>query len=158
MNLTERETAILQNMHWNKAEKVQKNAIQEAMNCKDISFLFQPINFSSAWENCAVAICSIDDDRLEKHLKEMFEWLQDINWPGALTIVKRLYHFNKKTVSSYYKEAVEKSLTSEYDGWTDYLSVFIKKKLFSSALNESQIKLLEHCYEDFGWLESDVEY
>lgn len=155
-NLTENEYEILQNMHWKKEKEVQEEAIGKAVNCKEISFLFQPINFPYAWENCSLAISKMNDNKLEPYLDLMFEWLQDINWFGALNIVKRLSQFKIPSISDSYKKAVEQSIRLKDDGWTDYLSVFVKNPLFCSKLSEDQKTMLLDRYNDFGWKESDL--
>lgn len=88
--LTKQEIEILYCMHWKNSNEMQRNAIQAAINCKNLSFLFQPKNFPYSWENCARAIYKLEDERLEKYLDLMFEWLQDMNWFGAIIIAKRL--------------------------------------------------------------------
>ncbi len=42
------------------------------------------------WEPCARVIAERTDEELQPYLYVLFEWLQDLNWPGADIIFDRL--------------------------------------------------------------------
>lgn len=42
------------------------------------------------WEPCAKVIALKTDEELKPYLYLLFEWFQDMNWPGAWTIFDRL--------------------------------------------------------------------
>ena len=69
---------------------------------KDVKYLFpflQPFlpNYKSKsiWEPCAKAIADRADEELVPYLPFLFEWLQDLNWPGAEIILNRLAEMPK---------------------------------------------------------------
>jgi hypothetical protein len=82
--------SIFSMLSWDSDERTQQEGIREAQKIEHLSILFQPIESKSVWENCARIISSKNDDILEQYLFLMFEWLQDINWPGAEIIFDRL--------------------------------------------------------------------
>lgn len=63
---------------------------------KDYKYLYpfiQPVlpeNSKCIWEPCAQVIAQRTDRELKPYLFLLFEWLQDMNWPGAWTIFDRL--------------------------------------------------------------------
>ena len=67
--------------------------IEEARKYKYIYPFIQPLipEFSkSVWEPCAKVISLKSNEELKPYLYLLFEWLQDMNWPGAWTIFDRL--------------------------------------------------------------------
>ncbi len=47
------------------------------------------------WYSCALVLDRIGYPKIKNHIAEMFEWFQDINWPGALIIVDLLKDIDK---------------------------------------------------------------
>lgn len=80
---------IFEMLSWNNEEKIQEQGIEEAEKIKHLSVLIQPMESKSIWENCAKVLASKSDQELESYLIPLFEWLQDMNWPGADVIYKR---------------------------------------------------------------------
>ncbi|MBP3435490.1 MAG: DUF5071 domain-containing protein [Clostridia bacterium] len=80
--------------------------IQEIRNCKYIyPFILPcvtPENSKSIWEPCATGIALRSNEELEPYLLLLFEWLQDINWPGAITIFNRLLQMPFSMLESDY--------------------------------------------------------
>ncbi len=68
--------------------------INEAKKYKYLYPFIQPLipemRTSSIWEPCAQVIAQRSDEELKPYLPLLFEWLQDVNWPGAWTIFDRL--------------------------------------------------------------------
>ena len=69
---------------------------------KNIQYLYpfiQPIlpngKSKSIWEPCAKVIADRSDEELVPYLPLLFEWLQDLNWPGAEIILDRLAKMQK---------------------------------------------------------------
>ena len=48
------------------------------------------IGKGSLWEPCARIVASKTNEELKSYLLLLFEWLQDLNWPGAYVIFDRL--------------------------------------------------------------------
>lgn len=64
--------------------------IDMARQIKDLSVLIMPPAPPFVWEKCAYILLEKTDRELEPYLEGMVEWMQDLNWPGALTILERL--------------------------------------------------------------------
>ena len=86
----------------NNEEKIQMQAIEEAKKIKNLSVLIQPIESKSIWENCAKVLASKSDKELAIYLIDMFQWLQDMNWPGADIIYERLRNMPIQSIQSAY--------------------------------------------------------
>lgn len=84
---------------WNNPKEKQEEGLQLARQVRDLTIFLQPISEKhnkNVWENCARILCEKEDEELEGILCSLMEWLQDLNWPGALLIQERLRHFEKK--------------------------------------------------------------
>ncbi len=68
----------------------QSKGIEEAKKIRNLSVLIQPMESKSLWENCAKVLATKSDELLDPYLVPLFEWLQDMNWPGADIIYNRL--------------------------------------------------------------------
>lgn len=65
----------------------QQYGIELASEINNLSVLIMPIESKSVWENCAKVIVSKTDEELQLYYIKLFEWLQDMNWPGAELIL-----------------------------------------------------------------------
>jgi hypothetical protein len=55
-------------------------------------------NFNkNVWDNCANIICEKSDKELEPYLMQLLEWIQDLNWPGAMRIFNRLETYSDRS-------------------------------------------------------------
>ncbi len=100
---------ILNLLKWENKSKDQQKGIELGKNLKCINAFILPIKPYSKeiWENCAKILYSKEDIELEEYLFDLLEWLQDLNWPGALIIEERLNKY-KKDIKM--KTAIEESL------------------------------------------------
>ena len=65
--------------------------INEAKKYKYLYPFIQPaIPGKIIWEPCARVIALKSDEELKPYLYLLFEWLQDLNWPGAYIVFDRL--------------------------------------------------------------------
>ncbi|MCI9279549.1 MAG: DUF5071 domain-containing protein [Bacilli bacterium] len=92
---------LLKQLSWNTPKEVQEEAIKKLEKLKNLTPLFQPTTKEcnkNVWDNCAKIIISKTDAELIPYMDNMFEWLQDMNWPGSWKILKRIkkkYHLKK---------------------------------------------------------------
>ena len=90
---------IYKKLSWHSRFGEQLQGIELAKEIDDLSLLILPCangESKGLWENCARALYVMSDDRLEPYLPSLLEWLQDLNWPGALIIMDRLKVFSGK--------------------------------------------------------------
>lgn len=138
----------------------QLKGIELARNLDDISFLILPYADGESkclWENCARALYELPDERLEKHLPSLLEWLQDINWPGALIMLDRLKKFSGEKLKGPFIERFEyaEELNNE-EGlmWLDYLSELLENDELKAALPPHIKEKLQEHYKNWGfWYE-----
>ena len=88
-----------------------------------------PGHSKSVWEPCAQVLAARSDEELEPHLPQLFEWLQDMNWPGADTIRDRLLRFPFSRLENWYDFAVREARRNKDAGWLDVLAKFKKDAL-----------------------------
>ena len=83
---------IMEMLDENNSEDIQNKGIKLGKKVKFFDVFFQPkYPFGKmVWENCAKIICDKTNAELEPYISQMFEWIEDLNWPGALLIFERL--------------------------------------------------------------------
>lgn len=106
---------------------IRNKAIDEAKNTKYISVFFQPVESKAIWESCAIIIASKSDCELERYKYRMFEWLQDMDWPGASVIFDRLLDFPYESIQSEFSYCVRTAIQTNDKPWLDALEDFSKK-------------------------------
>lgn len=115
---------IFRMLSWDSDEETQAAGIREAENVEYLSVLFQPIESKSVWENCAKVIAGKPDDVLRHYTFRMFEWLQDMNWPGAQIIFDRLLKMPADRISFAFQYSMEKAQALDDAPWLLCLSAF----------------------------------
>ena len=134
--------------------KVQNIGLSLASKVKDLNFLIMPPASPLVWENCAGALYKMSDDKLEKYLPSLLEWLQDLNWPGALKISDRLKIFSGEKLKKPLIDCVSyaDSLNNE-EGlrWLDYLSELLDNKDLKAKLPNPTIEKLQMHYKNWGY-------
>ena len=107
-------------LSWGNPEEVQKSAIEEARSIKNLRLFIQPMihpNPKAVWENCAKILVQKTDDELEPYLPQIFEWLQDLNWPGAVIIHNRLLDMDEHMRSSQLLRSIKQAQDENDDEW-----------------------------------------
>ena len=84
--------------------------------------MFQPIESKSIWENCAKVLISKEDQELNLYLISMFQWLQDMNWPGAELIYERLKRMPMHYIKTAYTICLSKA---DYTGDVTWKKILI---------------------------------
>lgn len=116
-------------LSWDRDDKTQQEGIREAQQIKYLSVLFrpipiQPMECKSVWENCAKVIASKSDEALERYIMEMFEWLQDMNHPGAEVIYNRLLEMPTERIAYSFQTSLKKAQALNDELWTHWLLLF----------------------------------
>lgn len=112
-------------LSWNNAPEVQSMGIEMAKKIKFLSVLIMPIEDKSVWENCAKVLASKSDDELDRYFIKLFEWIKDMNWPGADIIYRRLSLVPSQKIMWAYKYSVSIAEQTHDDIWNLVLSDFI---------------------------------
>lgn len=111
-------------LSWNNAPEVQSMGIEMAKKIKFLSVLIMPIEDKSVWENCAKILASKSDDELDRYFIKLFEWIKDMNWPGADIIYRRLSLVPSQKIMWVYKYSVSIAEQTHDDIWNLVLSDF----------------------------------
>lgn len=88
-----------------------------------------PAHSKSVWGPCAQVLAVRSDEELEPHLPQLFEWLQDMNWPGADTIRDRLLRFPFFRLEAWYDFAAMEAHRNNDETWLNNLEEFKKAAL-----------------------------
>ena len=89
--------SIMDMLDWNMPIDVQRKGVNSAKEINTIVPFIQPLtprHNKNVWENCAIIISEESDNDLKPHLVKLLEWLQDMNWPGAIRIFARLREYS----------------------------------------------------------------
>lgn len=152
---------IYKMLNWQSGVDDQIQGIKLARNLEDVSLLILPCanngESKGVWENCARALYELSDDRLEKYLPSLLEWLQDLNWPGALIILDRLKVFSGEKLKKPFIDCLTyiRNLNNE-EGliWLDYLSELLDNEELKAELPKPIIEMLQKHYKNWGfWYE-----
>lgn len=143
-------------LNWNESPENQEKGMESASRLEDVAPLILPLSENAGkpvWENCARVLSAMPDDRLAGHMPALLEWLQDINWPGALLVCNRLKRFCGKELIAAVEDAVAaaRKMAGE-DGlmWLDYLSELLDNKSLAVGLSESTLQLLQTHYRNWA--------
>lgn len=140
---------LFEMISWNSSEEKQRQGIEEGKKVKYLSVLFQPVEDKSVWENCAKIICERSDQELDSYLFEMFEWLQDMNWPGFFIIYNRLKEMSPRCIKPGYSYSIKMALLTQDESWLCYLSGLIENQELYELLSQEYQILMKEKYEQF---------
>ena len=76
-----------------------------------------PINPKMMWDNAARVIVGIGEEGIAGHFPKIFEWLQDINWPGSRQILDFLADIDTDTIEPHLKAAEAKAESAGDPEW-----------------------------------------
>lgn len=86
-----------------------------------------PGHSKSVWEPCARVLAVRSDEALEPYLYQLFEWLQDLTWPGADIIRDRLLKIPFPRLEDSWKLSVTIARREEDELWLENLEDFKKE-------------------------------
>lgn len=95
---------IMDTLDWNNPPEIQKRGRELAKDIRCINVFLQPRHpgyGKNVWDNCAIILSERSDEELRPYLRELFDWLLDMNWPGAYCIWDRLKRYKDKEWFNY---------------------------------------------------------
>lgn len=107
---------------------MEEKGIEEGKKLRNLYPFIQPNvpgKSKSVWENCAKIIVSKTDEELKPYLFSLFEWLQDMNWPGAMEIFDRLSKIPFDVLEIYYQMSVKEAKKTKDNVWLMILKDFL---------------------------------
>ena len=88
------------------------------------------------------------DEELAKYCIKLFEWLQDMNWPGAEIIFDRLLAMSATFIYHAFSYSLKKAIQTTDYSWQSCLRTFAEEKGLVDLLPEDQLAFLEN--EKYG--------
>lgn len=135
----------IKTMSYSISEQELKSTIEEIL--RDDSFdylkLMQPIQGKNYWENCAKILCGLDKGKMSQYIPAMLEWLQDLNWPGAVRVLIHLKSFPNEIIKKPLEDDVYRAVEAKDDEWLYGLSSFIQNKELCNILDPNILKELQ---------------
>ena len=100
--------------------------IEAAKQIKNLFPFMQPIivppeESKMVWEPCAKVVAMRSDKELEPFMFMLLEWIQDLNWPGAMIIYNRLAQIPYNTIEFAFKHSRIKAEQTNDSCWLDVL-------------------------------------
>lgn len=152
-NAMDENIKIIYNMlKWKNTPETIEEGKRSAREVKDLSLLIMPAAEPSVWEYCAVILSEKDDAELTPYLDRLFEWISDLNLPGAMTISERLARFDGEVLEDAFIASYNKA--AEIDGHEglrriDYLSDFLDNADLRNILPNDIVDVLRQHYHNW---------
>lgn len=142
---------IMKMISWDSDFETQESGIKEAEKLKDIGPLIQPMDYGSkaVWENCAKIISKKSDAELQPYLLSLFEWLQDMNWPGSIIIFERLKTYGAELIMLPLEESVKVAIENEDRIWLLGLYDLINSGILKEKINKFYLCELQRNYDNW---------
>ena len=123
---------IMDMLDWHNPIEVQTKGMALAKDAETIRPFIQPLtpeHNKNVWENCAVIIAEKSDEKLEPYLIELLEWVQDMNWPGALRIMDRLQKYSDNaSLCSEVNASIAKARECGDKVWENNLCLLMERR------------------------------
>ena len=118
IKLNEEINSLISNLKWDYSTEVQQEAIEKLIQIdeKYISLLIQPID-KNHWENAALVLKKIGYPRNKIAIPGLLEWLKDLNWPGAWTVLETLQSIDIEVLLPHIKNAINEATEENDEMW-----------------------------------------
>lgn len=112
-------------LDWHNSFEVQKKGRELAKHIKCINVFLQPLHQGhnkNVWDNCALILAEKTDEEIAPYLYKLFDWILDMNWPGAYCILNRLKSFNDQEWFDYVlNDCIDKASLLDEENWLNIL-------------------------------------
>lgn len=146
---------LIQNLSWTKEKSVQEEAVEELKSISDLDLtklINLPSNLKEYMDNAAQILSTCTFERVETVIMELYRWLQDLNWPGAITILNLLSDFPKEKTIQYFEKAVTEAIEMNDESWLDNLSYFTRFSNYSyEDFDNKELFGIMKKHADFMW-------
>ena len=146
---------IMKMLDENNVQELQNKGVELGKKIEAINAFILPLNKgynTNVWKNCAKILASKSDEILEPYLDYLLEWIEDINWPGALIIIERLKQFSDiEKFYTVYEDTVKRAFGTNRGMWIANLSKLIEdNEKLRKKLPENLIRIIEANKYDFS--------
>jgi hypothetical protein len=152
---------IMDMLDWNESLEIQEKGRELAKNIRSINVFLQPGNpgnCKNVWDNCAKILAARSDETLKPYLIDMLEWLEDLNWPGALIILDRLKNYSEVDMLFWaLEECVKEATALDKEVWLCNLSELLDNKQLKAMLPKYILEVLQQHYVNEEYEENAFE-
>lgn len=134
-------------LEWNQSKENQEMGLELAREVKYLSVFCQPLGNKGIWENCARILAEREDHELLPYCSQLFLWLQDMNWPGAVIVFDRLRKIPVNVLELYFTDCVRKAIDLKDYEWCSNLNRFLFPTL-SVCMEETLLRQLQKYAEE----------
>jgi len=146
---------LIQNLSWTEEKSVQEEAVEELKSISNLDLtklIDLPPNFKEYMDNAARILSTCTFERVETVIMDLYRWLQDLNWPGAMKILNLLNDFPKEKTIQYFEKAVTEAIEMNDESWLDNLSYFTRFSNYSyEDFDNKELYDLMMKHADFMW-------
>ena len=137
---------IMYLINWDRSMEEQQEGISMARQVSCIKAFFQPGGpecGKGVWDNCAIILSERTDQELNPYLLDMLLWLEDLNWPGAERIQRRLIRFQDVSTLSMYLNAMIPALSLlGQSSWLMFLGDLLENEPLKESLHPGVVDVL----------------
>ena len=120
---------IMDMLDWNNPPEVQEEGRALAREVRCINVFLQPGHpghVKNVWDNCAIILSERSDQTLRPYLYELFKWLEDMSWPGAICVYNRLKSYHRNDMFEYVlDECINEAKALDMENWLSILMSFV---------------------------------
>lgn len=131
-------------LNCNQSREEQEMGMELARTVKHLSVFCQPFGNKGIWENCARILAEREDRELLPYCSRMFQWLQDMNWPGATIIFDRLRKMPVNVLELYFTDCARKAIFLKDYEWCSNLNQFLFPELSMQVEKKLLLQLQQH--------------
>ena len=150
--------SIYDMLNWKNSDETRVEGFRLVRKENNLSLLIMPPALPSVWEACAQVLSEKPDVVLQPYLNSLFEWLYDLNWPGARVILDRLKNFSGETIKEPFMAffAYVNNLNNE-EGliWLDNLSELLDNEALKAVLPKEILEKLQKHYRNWRFWHDD---
>ena len=122
------ENELLKDLMWGADAFKQEKAIKILSSMEDLNLeiLLQPSLGKGCWENVAKVLYIVGYPRVMEVIDGLFEWLQDMNWPGVDIVIEILKLIPKEIFIENLEKCVKKAINEKDEEWIYSLAQLIE--------------------------------
>lgn len=137
---------VLALLSWDCSLDEQTEGLKLARQTECLKCFFQPLGNGigkDCWENCAVVVCEHTDEELQPYVLDMLLWLEDLNWPGAGYVQRRLTQFlDVRLLAVVLNKMVPALSVLNEESWLISLSVLLENERLRKRLSDEALRTL----------------
>lgn len=156
MGLIERENNMIKDVYYTMLDSNLPKSIQISnINKLALDTTYDNVKFimpvrKKYWENAARVLQKRGYPYIDDVIPKLFEWMQDMNWPGAIIAEEILKSLPKKILVNHLEESIKSAVVLKDEIWLNWLYVFIYDRvLIKEDFNNTNLYLILNSHSEF---------